>query len=154
MSNANRPPRSLSAAAALALAVALALAAPPSRAGAEGPFVVVCHASNPLAALSAHDLKKALTGGTKQWSNGAVVQVGMAASETPDLRFLAGAAGMAGSELLSRVQQQVFKGEMRRPVILRSPAECLGLAHTNPGAICVAPAGTALPADVKVLAIR
>lgn len=137
----------------LAAAAVLASSAPPSRAG-EGAFVVVCHASNPIGSLSPQDLKKALTGGTKQWSNGAVVQVGMAASDTPDLRFLAGAAGMAGSELLSRVQQQVFKGEMRKPVILRSPAECLGLARANPGAICVAPSGAALPADVKVVAIR
>ena len=140
----------LSAAAVLALA----LAAPASRADADGAFVIVCNASNPIASLSAHDLKKALTGGTKQWPNGAVVQVGMQASEAPDLRFLASAAGMTAGELLSRVQQQVFKGEMRKPAILRSPAECLGLARTNPGAICAAHGGSALPSDVKVVAIR
>jgi hypothetical protein len=140
----------LSAAAALVLA----LAAPASRADADGGFVIVCHASNPIASVSSYDLKKALTGGTKQWANGAVVQVGMATSETPDLRFLARAADMTSAELLSRVQQQVFKGEMRKPTILRSATECVGLARTNPGAICAAPSGSALPSDVKVVAIR
>lgn len=140
--------------AALFVAVSLCLAATASPSHADAGFVVVCHATNPITTLSSVDLKKALTGGTKQWANGAVVQLGVSSTETPELGFLAGAAGLTAPELLTRVQQQVFKGEMRRPVILRSSAECLGLVRINPGAICAAPAGVGLPPEAKIVVIR
>ena len=140
--------------AALFFAVSLGLASAASPSHADGGFIVVCHATNPLTTLSSVDLKKALTGGTKQWANGAVVQIGVSSTETPELSFLAGAAGLTASELLTRVQQQVFKGEMRKPVILRSSAECLGLVRSNPGAICAAPAGVVLPPEAKIVGIR
>jgi ABC-type phosphate transport system substrate-binding protein len=138
----------------VAVAVALGLGSIATTTHADGGFVVVCNSSNPISSLSSADLKKALTGGTKQWGNGAIVQLGIASSETPDLNFLAGAAGMSAAELLSRVQQQVFKGEMRKPVILRSTAGCLGLVRSNPGGICATTAGGALPAEAKIVAIR
>jgi hypothetical protein len=138
----------------VALAVALSLGSFAAPTKADGGFVIVCNISNPMTTLTSTELKKALTGGTKQWANGAVVQIGISSSETPELTAVAGAAGMSASDLLSRVQQQVFKGEMRRPVILRSTAECLGLARSNPGAICAAAAGATLPAEAKIVTIR
>ena len=134
------------------LTLALASIAPSSQ--ADAGFVLVCHASNPNSSLTSAELKKAFTGGTRQWGNGAVVQIGVTSSDSPELQFIAGTIGMSSAELLSRVQQQVFKGEMRRPVILRSLAEFLSLTRTNAGAICATSAGVALPPEVKALVIR
>jgi ABC-type phosphate transport system substrate-binding protein len=138
----------------LFVAAALALGTTTTTTRADGGFVVICHASNPVSSLTSSELKKALTGGTKQWANGAVVQIGITSSATPELTFLASAAGSTAPELLSRVQQQVFKGEMRKPVILRSTAECVGLVRSNPGAICATTAGGSLPPEAKVVAVR
>ena len=57
-------------------------------------------------------------------------------------------------ELLSRVQQQVFKGEMKRPIVVRSSAECVALVRSNVGAFCVAAKGTSLTPDVKPIPVR
>ena len=134
--------------------LALSLTAAPRTADADGGIVILSNASNPVSTLSAVDLKKALTGGTKQWSSGAIIQVGLTAPDSREVASLAGAAGLTAPELLSRMQQQVFKGEMRKPVMLRSSAECIGLARTVPGAICAAAAGAALPADVKIIQVH
>jgi hypothetical protein len=132
----------------------LSLTAAPRSADADGGIVIVCNVSNPVSTLSEGELKKALTGGTKQWSSGAVIQVGLTAPDSREVASLAGAAGVTAPDLLSRIQQQVFKGEMRKPVMLRSSAECIGLARSVPGAICAASAGAALPPDVKIIQVR
>lgn len=121
---------------------------------ADGGFVILCHASNPVTTLSSTDLKKALIGGTKQWPNGAVVQIGVPPSDSRELGFLAGTVEMTPPQLLSRIQQQVFNGEMRRPIMLRSSAECIGLARGSAGGICAAAAGAALPPEVKIIQVR
>ena len=134
--------------------VALGLFGAPARTDADGGFVILCHASNPIANLSGSSLRKALTGETKQWSNGAVVQVGITPLDSRELGSLADAAGMTPPDLLSRIQQQVFKGEMRRPILLHSSAECVGLVRVSPGGICAAAAGGALPVEVKIVQVR
>jgi ABC-type phosphate transport system substrate-binding protein len=136
----------------VACALAVASIAPASHAG--GGYVVVCNASNPIASLSSVELKRAFTGGTRQWENGAVVQIGISSGDTPELSFVAGSMGMSSAELLTRVQQQVFRGELRRPVLVRSAAECVALARSNPGAICATAASGALPAGVKAISVK
>lgn len=134
--------------------VALSLSAAPRSADADPGIVFLCNVSNPISTLPGTDLKKALTGGTKQWSNGSIIQVGLTAPDSREVASLADAAGMTAPQLLSRIQQQVFKGEMRKPLVLRSSAECIGLARSVPGGICAAAAGAALPPDVKILQVR
>jgi ABC-type phosphate transport system substrate-binding protein len=133
----------------LVLAVLLASA----RLALAGDFVVLCNKANPVSSLSKSDLRKLFTGGKKQWDSGAVVQVGLIASDAPETTFLSGLFGMSPRELLQRIQEQVFKGEMKRPVVLRSSADCAAFARSNPGAICVA---TAMPAppDTHVVAVQ
>ena len=106
-------------------------------ASAGGGFVVVVNKSNEVSQLSKSELKKAITGGTKQWKNGAAIQV-----------------DMSPKELLSRIQEQVFKGEMRRPVVLRSSAECIAFARGNPGAICVCSAAAPIPPEAHAVTVR
>jgi hypothetical protein len=122
------------------------------RAGADG-FSIVVHRTNSVSALSKSDLKRLFSGGTKQWESGAVVQVGLITADSPETAYLAGLLEMTQRELLQRIQEQVFKGEMRRPIVLRSSGDCVALAHSIPGALCVASTGTPLSPDVHAVAV-
>jgi hypothetical protein len=132
------------------LAVATAAANP---AGAGG-FVVLVNRANTVSSLSRSDLKRVVTGGTKQWGNGAVVQLGIIPSDAPETQYLSSLLDLSPRELLSRIQEAVFKGELRRPVILRASAECVAFARGNPGAICVASDAEALPPEVHAVSIQ
>ena len=140
------------------LAVALVAAAVvmpfPGGAHADEGVVLLVNATNPTSTVTASEARRAFTGGTKQWPHGAVVQVGVTATESAELRYVASLSDMTPRELLSRIQEQVFKVEMRKPVVLRSAGECIGLARANPGAICAATRPATLPPEVKVLVVR
>jgi hypothetical protein len=119
---------------------ALAVVGAPQRgrAGADSAeFVVAVSADNPVAELTRAELRRLFSGGTKQWSAGAVVQVALVPSPVPETAALAGWLDTTPSELISRIQQQVFRGEMRRPVVLRSAAQCTSFVAQTPGGICV-----------------
>lgn len=124
------------------------------QARADGGFVVVVNKANDTAQLSRSELKKLVTGGTKQWKSGAAVQLGIIASEAPETQHLSSLIDLAPKELLSRIQEQVFKGEMKRPVVLRSSGECVAFARSNPGAICVAAAQTPMPPEAHAVAVH
>jgi hypothetical protein len=121
--------------------------------GAGTGFVVLVNRTNPAQTLSRSDLKRMVTGGTKQWDNGAVVQLGIIPANAPETQFLASLLDTTPRELLGRIQEQVFKGELRRPAILRSSADCLAFARVSAGGICVAPDGEWGTSDVHVVAI-
>ena len=116
--------------------------------------MVVVNRSNENSQLSKSELKKAITGGTKQWKNGAAIQLGIIASEAPETQHLGELVDMSPKELLSRIQEQVFKGEMRRPVVLRSSAECIAFARGNPGAICVCSAAAPMPPEAHAVTVH
>ena len=107
----------------LGLAAALTFAGP--RATAGGAFIFVVNARNPTAAVSASDVKRLASGGTKVWEGGAVVQLGIIPGDAPETQYLAATMETTVRELMSLLQQQVFKGELRRPAILRSSADCV-----------------------------
>jgi ABC-type phosphate transport system substrate-binding protein len=138
----------------LPILLAASLLAGPSEATADGGFVLVVNKGNDATQLSRSELKKLVTGGTKQWKSGAAVQVGIIATEAPETAHLATLIDLAPKELLSRIQEQVFKGEMRRPVVLRSSAECVAFARGNPGAICVASSSTPLAPETHAVALH
>jgi len=133
------------------LVIATLLASSPA-AGA-GNFVLLCNKANPVTSLSKSDLKKVFTGGMKQWASGAVVQVGLITSDAPETLELGSLIGMTPRELMQRIQEQVFKGEMKRPVVLRSSADCAAFARSSPGAVCVASAQLASP-ETRVIPIQ
>jgi hypothetical protein len=55
--------------------------------------------------------------------------------------------------MLTKIKQEVFKGEMKKPITAATPAEAVEAVRNNPGAIAVVPADTAkaLPAGVALL---
>jgi hypothetical protein len=135
---------------ALGLA-ALCLAGP---AGAGADFNVVVNQKNPVTSLTASDLKRVISGGTKVWDGAGVVQLGVIPSDAPETQYLAATLETTPRELLALLQQQVFKGELKRPVVLRSSADCVAFAASNPGGICVAAASVPIPAGAHAVPIR
>jgi hypothetical protein len=132
---------------------AAVLGAVESRAMA-GDFLVVVNASNSITSISRAELKRAITGGIKQWSNGAVVQLGLIPRDAPETRYLGSLVDMSTRDLIERIQEQVFKGEMRRPIVLKSSEDCLALARFSQGAICVVAAGPPIPAEARVVSVQ
>ena len=119
-------------------------------------FVVVCSRSAGPASMNLDDLRRVFTGRTRQWDSGAVVQtVIIPAESAPETAFLAALLGMTGRELLTRIQAEVFRGEMRRPVIIRSSQDCLAALHNIPSGICIvnASAVASTPADLRVIRV-
>jgi hypothetical protein len=132
--------------------VALVAATTESVHGADA-FTLVVHKDNTQASVSTAELKSLMSGGQKQWASGAVVHVGVITSEAPETQYLAGLLGGSVADMLARIQQQVFKGEMRRPAVLKSGADCIAFARADAGALCVA-SSAGLPADVHALSVK
>ncbi|HEY2408875.1 MAG TPA: hypothetical protein VGI10_22875 [Polyangiaceae bacterium] len=136
--------------ASLALAAAISGLETPARAGS---FLLLVNATNPITSITRADLKKAFTGGKKQWENGAVIQVGLIPSDAPETQYLAALFDTSIRDLIGRIQEQVFKGEMRRPTVLKSSQDCLALARSHAGAVCVAAAGLPIPSEARVVTV-
>jgi hypothetical protein len=82
-----------------------------------------------------------------------VVQLGIITSDAPETQYFASLVDLSPRELMARIQEQVFKGELRRPAVLRSSADCAAFARSSPGAICVAASGTPVPPEAQVVPI-
>ena len=117
-------------------------------------FVVLVNNSNPITSLSRTDIKRAVTGGIKQWESGAAIQVGIIPGNAPETQYLASLIDMSPSAFLSRIQEQVFKGEMRRPALLHSSTECAAFASSNPSSICVATSAQGIPPGAHVVTVE
>ena len=124
------------------------------RAHAAAAFTLVVHKDNPQKEVTSAELKSLLSGSTKQWSGGAVVHLGLIMADSPETQYLASLVGSSATDLLGRIQQQVFKGEMRRPAALKSSADCIAFAKGAAGALCVASAAAPLPPDVHALGVK
>ncbi len=137
----------------LAGLIACAVLASRGAAGAP-PFVVLCNKAKDVKALTKAEVQKVFSGGTKQWSGGAIVQVGIIPGEAPETQYLASLFDTTPRALLQRLQEQVFKGEMKRPVVLRSSADCAALARSSAGAVCIASAATPVPPEAHVVPVQ
>jgi len=108
----------------VAWAAALFHLVAPAHAADDG-FNVIVNERNPVPSFSSSDLKRVISGGTKVWDGGKVVQLGLIPSDVPETRHLATLLDTSPQNLLGLIQQQIFKGELRRPVILRSSLDCI-----------------------------
>ena len=117
-------------------------------------FVILVNRSNPITSISRSDIKRTLNGGIKQWETGAVVQLGIIPSEAPETQYLASLINLTPRELIARIHEQVFKGELRRPAILRGAADCAAFARSSPGALCVAAEDQPVPPEAHVVAVH
>jgi ABC-type phosphate transport system substrate-binding protein len=119
-------------------------------------FVLVRNAANSTAQLQVHDVKDLFTGKRKQWANGVSVQVVLTGEDSPELAWLASTFfGVNARSLLSKIKQEVFKGEMTRPISAENEQDTIEKMKTNKGGIGVVSAAAAksLPSSVAVIEV-
>jgi hypothetical protein len=70
--------------------------------------------------------------------------------------FAVFAAGISDDTLANKMKQEVFKGELRRPIVVTSDKSCVNAVANDPGGVGVVSAETAksLPEGVTVLAVQ
>jgi hypothetical protein len=126
-----------------------------SAAGEE--FVLIRNGKNPVTRLSPGDVKDMAVGKKRVWPDGPVVQMVLGPAGSPELHWLSATLlGAPEATYLARVRQEVFKGEMRRPIVATVERECVDAVATYPGALGVVRAATArrLPPSVSVVSVR
>jgi ABC-type phosphate transport system substrate-binding protein len=141
----------------LALGAAAFFAAPPPRpARAGGPFVLVRNVKNSTSSLSRAELKDMAIGKRKVWSSGAAVQVVLGPPGSPELAWIASLLGVSDSTLMAKIRQEVFKGEMKRPITAANDQECAAAVSTDQGAFGVVSADTAkaMSASLGALSVQ
>jgi hypothetical protein len=120
---------------AVTFALAAVCASLPARAI---DFVFIKNQKNPTTTLSKQDVRSLFTGRTKQWG-GLVAQTVVGEKDSSEFGYLASVFGTGTAELLARIQQEVFRGEMRRPVLARTPADCIDAVSRHAGGIGIIP---------------
>jgi ABC-type phosphate transport system substrate-binding protein len=120
-------------------------------------FVLVRNAANPTAHLRTNEVKDLYTGKRKQWSNGESVQVVLTHEDSPELAWLASTFfGVNARTLLTKIKQEVFKGEMTRPISVENEQDTIEKVKANKGGIGVvsAAATKSLPPSVAVIQVE
>ena len=134
-----------------------ALLAWPSPAALAADFVLIHNVKTGTASVTTAQLKDMAIGKKKAWDSGAPVQLVLTAAGTPEMQWFARlSAKIADATLLAKIKQEVFKGELRRPVMVSSDKECVAAVAADPGGVGVVSAETAksLPAGVTALAVQ
>jgi ABC-type phosphate transport system substrate-binding protein len=135
----------------LAIVTALALRlAEPVR--AEG-FMLIVNGRNAPGDISKIEVRRLFTGGTKQWG-GAMVQVVLPPDGNGALKWMASHYfGVSERDLLSKIKQEVFRGELHKPILAESDEASAEAVRRNPGGIGIVPAGKP-PAGTTTLAVH
>jgi hypothetical protein len=143
---------------ALALPVLLAavsLAGEPAAYGGDDGFVLICNAKISTQALSRSEVRSLYTGKAKTLGGNAVVVVIRSDDDVPFTEFADQVFGVPVKTLLSKIKQEVFKGEMSKPVKAETDDDVLRFVAGSPGMIGVvsSQAGSHLPKTVTAVAI-
>lgn len=138
----------------LALILTLVIAAAPAGARADG-FALVCNAHYQAGTIAKADVRAIYTGKAKTLGGSAVVVVVRGEDDGPFVQFADQVFGIPTRALLSKIKQEVFKGEMTKPIKAASDDEVLQAVGASPGVIGVVSTGAAghLPATVKLVAL-
>jgi len=119
-------------------------------------FAIVRNAANPSAQLAASDVKDIYTGKKKEWPNGVPVQLVLTGESSPELGWLASSFfGANARSLLSKIKQEVFKGEMQKPISVENEAETIEKLKNAKGGIGIVSAAAAksLPSSVTTIQV-
>jgi hypothetical protein len=120
-------------------------------------FVLVRNARNPITTLSRSQIKDMAVGKKKVWPHGVLVQMVLSPPGSPELEWFATSViGAPEATFVARVRQEVFKGEMRKPVAAALEKERLDAVAADPGALAVVSAAAArrLPPEIAVVTIK
>ncbi len=139
------------------VALVIAAVAWPPRIARAVEFVLIHNAKTGTASVTKSELKDMAIGRRKVWSSGVPVQLVLEPVGAPEMKWFSMFATGIGDETLgAKMKQEVFKGELRRPVIVTSDKSCVNAVANDPGAVGVVSAETAksLPDGVTVLAVQ
>ena len=120
-------------------------------------FVLIRNAKNPATSISSAEAKEMAIGKRKVWPGGAVVGLVLTQPGSGELRWFASrVCGVADMALMAKIKQEVFKGELRKPVIVTSDKDTIAAVAADEGAMGIVPADAvkSLPATVAVLALK
>jgi hypothetical protein len=120
-------------------------------------FVFVRNTRNAATAITPTQAKEMAIGKRKVWPQGAVVLLVLTHPGTPALAWLATrVCGVDETALMSKIKQEVFKGELRKPIFVASDKEIADAVAAEDGAIGIVHADFArtLPAGVATLALK
>jgi hypothetical protein len=119
-----------------------------------GDFVFVRNAGNGSTEASKEEMRDVFTGKKTTWKGGTKVEVGLGPSGSAEVKWLAQELiGASEDILLAKIKQEVFKGDMKKPIPVGSAAECIAFVKKSAGGVCVVDADSAksLPDGVAVL---
>jgi hypothetical protein len=118
-------------------------------------FVLIRNKKTALSNISLADARKLYFAEIKQWPSGIVVQVVLHADGSPENVWLSQRFGLKSKDLLTRIKQEVFRGEMKRPILVSNTVECVDAVKQHDGAVGVIPrdAISQLPPTVEVLGL-
>jgi ABC-type phosphate transport system substrate-binding protein len=134
----------------------LALAALTADARSE-QFILVRNAKNGTASVTRTQVKELATGKKKAWPHGPPAVLVLTRPGTPELTWFAtSAVGLPASTLMAKIREQVFKGEMRKPITASSEQDVFAAVANDEGALGVVHAEAAknLPPGVALLTLQ
>jgi len=118
---------------ALLFAVAVAANAP---AAWSDDFVLIRNAKNPTSSITPAQAKEMAIGKRKVWPHGAIVGLVLTQVGSPELDWFASrVCGVTDRALMAKIKQEVFKGELRKPVIVASSIDVVAAVAADEGAI-------------------
>ena len=120
-------------------------------------YVLIRNARNPATSISATQAKEMAIGKRKIWPQGAVVGLVLTQVGTPQLDwFAASVCGVKVTALMSKIKQEVFKGELRKPVIVELDKDVVNAVAADEGALGIVSVDAAkhLPATVATLGLQ
>lgn len=118
-------------------------------------YVMIRNAKSPGNPLSKADVRAIYTGKTKLFGNDVAIVV-VPTDDTPAFAaFTDRVFGTNTKTLLSKIKQEVFKGDMNRPLKAATDEDVIHLVAGTVGTLGViaAPAAKSLPATVAVLPV-
>lgn len=139
----------------LALVVAAALAAgggAPLQAASDG-FVLICNAKVSTTRLSNAEVRALYTGKAKTFGGNAVVVVIRPDEDVPFNEFAEQVFGVPTKTLLAKIKQEVFKGEMTKPLKASNDDEVVHHVSASAGTIGVVSASASVHLPNTVIAI-
>jgi ABC-type phosphate transport system substrate-binding protein len=145
---------SLAAGVGLLLATAVMLRSPSAW---SDDFVVIRNAKNPTTSITPAQAKEMAIGKRKVWAHGAVVGLVLTPVGSPELGWFASRmCSVVDSALMAKIKQEVFKGELRKPIIVSSSSDVVAAVAADEGAFGIVRADTikAAPSGVAVLAVQ
>jgi ABC-type phosphate transport system substrate-binding protein len=130
------------------------IAAAPRHATGDG-FALVVNARSTSQTLGKTFVRALYTGKAKQLDGHAVVVVVRGEDDAVFAAFVDQVFGIPSRALLSKIKQEVFKGEMAKPVKAANDDEVVQAVAASPGMLGVVSSEAAghLPRTVKVIAI-